>query len=136
MYEILYFLNVIQGKVIAVAGTTKINVQSGSFPNNTKFVWHSETILLFKHGKFDSVLKSRYKSTDELAQDMQNTTIEEVMENLRHWKLAFMVDQELEIIGNFSNPYIVYKSLQEEYELLHHEVKMERMKTYEIRTTI
>lgn len=136
MYEMIYFLNVMQGKIIAVSGTTRLNVESGSLKNNIKHVYHSEAILVFKQGSFHSVLKSRYKSTAELAQDMKDTTLEDVMLNLRHWKLGFIVDQELEVLGNFSNPYIVYKALKEEYEQLHHEVKTERLRNYEIRPAI
>lgn len=136
MYEILYFLNVAEGKCIAVANATKFSVESGSYPRNIKFVWHSDTILVFKNGVFDTVLKSRYKSTNDLAEEMKDTTLESVMVKLQHYKLSFIVDKELEVLGRFSNPYIVYKSLKEEYALLDEETRIERLSNDEIRTAI
>lgn len=136
MYEILYFLNVAEGKCIAVANATKFSVESGSTPRNIKFVWHSDTILIFKQGVFYAVLKSRYKSTNDLAEEMKDTTLESVMVKLQHYKLSFIVDKELEVLGRFSNPYIVYKSLKEEYALLDEETRIERLSNDEIRTAI
>lgn len=136
MYEILYFLNVAEGKCIAVANATKFSVESGSTPRNIKFVWHSDTILIFKQGVFYAALKSRYKSTDDLAEEMKDTTLESVMTKLQHYKLSFIVDKELEVLGRFSNPYIVYKSLKEEYTLLDEETRIERLSNDEIRTAI
>lgn len=127
MYEMLFFFGAIYGNCIAITNATRLNVNSGVIPSNITFAYRADTIIVFQKGEFHSVTKCRYKSTDTLSEEMKGQTIETVVSKLQHYKLGFIIDTEIEILGKFSKPYIVYSALKEEYYIQNQEAIMERL---------